>query len=88
MNKKLNSILNTSNNSKSKNKDKIVEYMSPAIEDALKKDKRKKAFEAQLGDTLIMMCNGLRSGFSLAIARAIDEECPIEPTVRKSEPWV
>lgn len=30
----------------------------------MKKDKRKKAFEAQLGDTLIMMCNGLRSGFS------------------------
>lgn len=30
----------------------------------IKKGKRIKAFEAQLGDTLIMMCNGLRSGFS------------------------
>ncbi len=30
----------------------------------IKKGNRIKAFEAQLGDTLIMMCNGLRSGFS------------------------
>ena len=36
----------------------------PIIFIKIKKDKRRKAFEAQLGDTLIMMCNGLRSGFS------------------------
>lgn len=36
----------------------------PIIYIKIKKDKRNKAFEAQLGDTLIMMCNGLRSGFS------------------------
>ena len=30
----------------------------------IKKGRRIKTFEAQLGDTLIMMCNGLRSGFS------------------------
>ena len=36
----------------------------PIIFIKIKKDKRRKAFEAQLGDTLIMMCTGLRSGFS------------------------
>ncbi len=36
----------------------------PLIFIKIKKGKRIKAFEAQLGDTLIMMCNGLRSGFS------------------------
>lgn len=36
----------------------------PIVYIKVKKDKRRKAFEAQLGDTLIMMCNGLRSGFS------------------------
>lgn len=36
----------------------------PPIYIKIKKGKRIKAFEAQLGDTLIMMCNGLRSGFS------------------------
>lgn len=30
----------------------------------IKKGKRIKAFEGQLGDTLIMICNGLKSGFS------------------------
>lgn len=30
----------------------------------IKKEKRVKVFESQLGDTLIMMCNSLRSGFS------------------------
>ncbi|MBQ2848125.1 MAG: type II secretion system F family protein [Clostridia bacterium] len=37
---------------------------TPIIFIKTKKGKRIKAFEAQLGDTLIMMCNGLRSGFS------------------------
>ncbi len=36
----------------------------PIIFIKIKKGNRIKAFEAQLGDTLIMMCNGLRSGFS------------------------
>lgn len=36
----------------------------PIVFIKIKKGKRTKAFEAQLGDTLIMMCNGLRSGFS------------------------
>lgn len=36
----------------------------PIIYIRLKKDKRTKVFESQLGDTLIMMCNSLRSGFS------------------------
>ncbi|MBR6620685.1 MAG: type II secretion system F family protein [Clostridia bacterium] len=36
----------------------------PIVYIKIKKDNRRKAFEAQLGDTLIMMCNGLRSGFS------------------------
>ena len=30
----------------------------------LKKEKRRKTFEGQLGDTLIMICNSLKSGFS------------------------
>ena len=36
----------------------------PIIFIKIKKGNRIKAFEAQLGDTLIMMCNGLKSGFS------------------------
>lgn len=36
----------------------------PIVFIKIKKGNRIKAFEAQLGDTLIMMCNGLRSGFS------------------------
>ena len=36
----------------------------PILYIKIKKGNRIKAFEAQLGDTLIMMCNGLRSGFS------------------------
>ena len=36
----------------------------PIIFIKIKKENRRKAFEAQLGDTLIMMCNGLKSGFS------------------------
>lgn len=42
----------------------VIGAFLPIIFIKIKKDKRKKAFEAQLGDTLIMMCNGLRSGFS------------------------
>lgn len=42
----------------------VIGAFAPVIFIKVKKDKRKKAFEAQLGDTLIMMCNGLRSGFS------------------------
>ncbi len=36
----------------------------PIVFIKVKKGSRIKAFEAQLGDTLIMMCNGLKSGFS------------------------
>lgn len=36
----------------------------PIVFIKIKKGSRIKAFEAQLGDTLIMMCNGLKSGFS------------------------
>ncbi|MBQ6932305.1 MAG: type II secretion system F family protein [Clostridia bacterium] len=36
----------------------------PIIFIKIKKENRRKAFEAQIGDTLIMMCNGLKSGFS------------------------
>ncbi len=46
----------------------------------IKKGKRIKAFEAQLGDTLVMMCNGLRSGFSFQQAMenvASDMPAPI-----------
>ncbi len=42
----------------------VIGAVLPVIFVKIKKGKRKKAFEAQLGDTLIMMCNGLRSGFS------------------------
>lgn len=42
----------------------VVGAFLPIIYIKIKKGKRIKAFEAQLGDTLIMMCNGLRSGFS------------------------
>ncbi len=42
----------------------VIGAFAPVVYIKIKKDKRKKAFEAQLGDTLIMMCNGLRSGFS------------------------
>ncbi len=46
----------------------------------IKKDKRIKVFESQLGDTLIMMCNSLRSGFSFQQAMdnvATDMPAPI-----------
>lgn len=46
----------------------------------IKKDKRLKVFESQLGDTLIMMCNSLRSGFSFQQAMdnvAMDMPAPI-----------
>ena len=46
----------------------------------IKKDKRIKVFESQLGDTLIMMCNSLRSGFSFQQAMdnvAMDMPAPI-----------
>lgn len=36
----------------------------PLIYIRIKKEKRVKVFESQLGDTLIMICNSLRSGFS------------------------
>ena len=36
----------------------------PIVFIRVKKDKRTKIFEGQLGDTLIMICNSLRSGFS------------------------
>ncbi|MCQ2484058.1 MAG: type II secretion system F family protein [Clostridia bacterium] len=36
----------------------------PILYIKIKKEKRTKVFESQLGDTLIMMCNSLRSGFS------------------------
>lgn len=42
----------------------VIGAFLPVVFIKVKKDKRKKAFEAQLSDTLIMMCNGLRSGFS------------------------
>ncbi len=42
----------------------VVGAFTPIIYIKVKKGRRIKAFEAQLGDTLIMMCNGLRSGFS------------------------
>ena len=46
----------------------------------IKKEKRIKMFESQLGDTLIMMCNSLRSGFSFQQAMdnvAMDMPAPI-----------
>lgn len=42
----------------------VIGAALPIVYIKIKKGKRIKAFEAQLGDTLIMMCNGLRSGFS------------------------
>ncbi len=42
----------------------VIGAFLPLIYIRIKKGSRIKAFEAQLGDTLIMMCNGLRSGFS------------------------
>ncbi len=42
----------------------VVGAFLPILFIKIKKGKRIKAFEAQLGDTLVMMCNGLRSGFS------------------------
>lgn len=42
----------------------VIGAFLPLIFIKIKKGKRTKAFEAQLGDTLIMICNGLRSGFS------------------------
>ncbi len=42
----------------------VIGAVLPIVFIKIKKGKRIKAFEAQLGDTLIMMCNGLRSGFS------------------------
>lgn len=46
----------------------------------IKKEKRTKMFESQLGDTLIMICNSLRSGFSFQQAMdnvATDMPAPI-----------
>ncbi len=42
----------------------VIGAFLPIVFIKIKKGNRIKAFEAQLGDTLIMMCNGLRSGFS------------------------
>lgn len=42
----------------------VIGAFLPIIFIKIKKDNRRKAFEAQLSDTLIMICNGLRSGFS------------------------
>lgn len=42
----------------------VVGAAAPIIFIKIKKGKRIKSFESQLGDTLIMICNGLRSGFS------------------------
>lgn len=42
----------------------VIGAFLPIVYIKIKKENRVKAFEAQLGDTLIMMCNGLRSGFS------------------------
>ena len=52
----------------------------PLVFIKIKKDKRTKVFESQLGDTLIMMCNNLRSGFSFQQAMdnvATDMPAPI-----------
>ena len=52
----------------------------PLVVIKLKKEKRTKLFESQLGDTLIMMCNSLRSGFSFQQAMdnvATDMPAPI-----------
>ena len=53
---------------------------APIIFIKMKKGKRVKVFESQLGDTLIMMCNSLRSGFSFQQAMesvAADMPAPI-----------
>ncbi len=42
----------------------VIGAFLPILFIKIKKDNRRKAFEAQLSDTLIMICNGLRSGFS------------------------
>ena len=52
----------------------------PLIYIRIKKEKRVKVFESQLGDTLIMMCNSLRSGFSFQQAMdsvAADMPAPV-----------
>ena len=52
----------------------------PLIYIKIKKEKRVKMFENQLGDTLIMICNSLRSGFSFQQAMdnvATDMPAPI-----------
>ena len=52
----------------------------PLVVIKLKKEKRLKTFESQLGDTLIMICNSLRSGFSFQQAMdnvAADMPAPI-----------
>lgn len=52
----------------------------PLVVIKIKKGKRLKVFESQLGDTLIMMCNSLRSGFSFQQAMdsvATDMPAPI-----------
>lgn len=52
----------------------------PLIYIRLKKEKRTKVFESQLGDTLIMMCNSLKSGFSFQQAMdsvATDMPAPV-----------
>lgn len=58
----------------------VVGAFLPIVFIKIKKGNRIKAFEAQLGDTLIMMCNGLRSGFSFQQAMenvASDMPAPI-----------
>ena len=52
----------------------------PLLVIKIKKEKRLKVFESQLGDTLIMICNSLRSGFSFQQAMdnvAMDMPAPI-----------
>lgn len=52
----------------------------PLVFIKIKKDKRNKMFESQLGDTLIVICNSLRSGFSFQQAMenvATDMPAPI-----------
>lgn len=52
----------------------------PILYIRIKKEKRTKVFESQLGDTLIMMCNSLRSGFSFQQAMdsvAADMPAPV-----------
>lgn len=52
----------------------------PILYIKVKKEKRTKVFESQLGDTLIMMCNSLKSGFSFQQAMdnvAADMPAPV-----------